>query len=164
MSRKSYGVQHIENKLTNLLKPLFSGNKQHFLMINNLTKNWEKIIGIKYAKLCYPKSINFAKTKQGKLTIAVFNSAAGFAIENNSEILLEKIAILYGYKAIHKITIKQETRESEKKKEEIILSPQKEEDLQNSIKNVKDKDLAQTLANLGRDILKNIKSAISDDS
>lgn len=156
MSRISHGTQHIETKITNLLKPLFAGNKKNFLIISNLIKNWEKIVGKKYVKLCYPKSINFEqnKTHQAKLTIAVYNSAVGFALENNSEFLLEKIATLYGYKAIHRIIIKQENKEfKDATPKEIKLKPKQEEDLQESLKNINNRELAETLARLGRDVL-----------
>ena len=152
-----YGLQTIDQKLTSLLKPLFQGSKKEFLIINNLVKNWEEIVGKKYAKLCYPKSINFSKNardnfSQAKLTIAVHNSSIGFFLENNSEFLLEKIAALYGFKAIHKIIIKQEPKPSESYEEDTKLSPIEERKLQEKIKDIKDQDLAQTLARLGREI------------
>lgn len=158
MSKTSYGLQSIDSKITNLLKPLFQGSKQEFLIINNLVKNWEEVVGKKYVKLCYPKSVNFTKnsktnSSQGKLTIAVYNSTTGFFLENNSEYLLERIAQLYGYKAIHKIIIKQEPKEIKAlQAEEIKLPPQQEKILQDQIKDIADKDLAATLEKLGRDI------------
>ncbi len=159
MSRISFGPQSLDSKITSLLKPLFAGSKKEFLIINNLVKNWEEVVGKKYSKLCYAKSINFGKASpnnpaQAKLTIAVYNSAAGFFLENNSEYLLEKIATLYGFKAVHKIIIKQEPKQLEEfRKDEIKLSTQDEKLLQYQIKDVTDKDLAETLARLGRDIL-----------
>jgi len=156
---KIYGLQTLDQKLTSLLKPLFHGSKKEFLIINNLVKNWEEIVGKKYSKLCYPKAINFSKTSgenfsQAKLTIAVHNSSIGFFLENNSEFLLEKIAMLYGFKAVHKIIIKQEPKPLESPREDEIKLPIKQENsLQEIIKDIEDKDLAATLARLGRDIL-----------
>ena len=158
MTKKYFGPQSIEQKLTSLLKPLFQGSKKEFLIINNLVKNWEEIIGKKYAKLCYPKSINFTKNpqsnfSQARLTIAVYNSAIGFFLENNSEFLLGKIAELYGFKAIHKIIIKQEHKQIETEEtEEIKLSEEEEKNLQLRLQDVADKDLANILAKLGREI------------
>lgn len=154
-----FGLQTLDQKLTSLLKPLFQGSKKEFLIINNLVKNWEEIVGKKYAKLCYPKAVNFSKASdtsfsQAKLTVAVHNSSIGFFLENNSEFLLEKIASLYGYKAVHKIIIKQEPKPSEAIIEDVIKLPREQENaLQESIKNVDDKELAATLERLGRDIL-----------
>jgi hypothetical protein len=154
MTKISYGTGHIEGKMTDLLKPLFKADKKNFLIINNLVKNWEKVVGKKYAKLCEAKSVSFDKNKQGKLTIAVFNSAVGFFLQSNSEILLEKIASLYGYKAISKIIIKQEAQEvAITKRQDATLPETEEKELQESLKGVKDKDLAATLSRLGREIL-----------
>lgn len=160
MTKKFHGVKHIENRITDALKPLFKGDKKQFLIINNIAKNWEKIVGKKYAKLCYPKSINFARAKKkgekatAKLTIAVYNSAVGFFLQSNSEMLLEKIAMLYGYKAVHKITVKQEAKEVKGFfREEVRLPQEKEQVLQADLDGVEDEELKETLLRLGRDIL-----------
>ncbi len=158
--RSGYGPQSIDSKLTTLLKPLFSGSKKEFLIINNLVKNWEEIVGKKYAKFCKPKEINFSKNprethRQAKLTIAVYNSSVGFMLENNTEFLLEKIATLYGFKAVHRIIIKQEPQPFENELlEEIKLPSAQEEKLQASIAGIEDKELARSLANLGRAVIK----------
>jgi hypothetical protein len=160
MSKKvNYGLQTIDQKLTSLLKPLFAGSKKEFIIINNLIKNWEEIVGKKYAKLCYPKAVNFSQNsretfKQAKLTIAVYNSSVGFFLENNSEFLLEKIALLYGFKAVHKITIKQEPQQFEAVEIETKLPEQEEQKLQESLKDIENADLAATLMKLGREIKK----------
>ena len=154
-----YGLQSLDQKLTSLLKPMFQGNKKEFLIINNLVKNWEEIVGKKYSKSCYPKTINFSKNprdnfSQAKLTIAVHNSSIGFFLENNSEFLLEKIAALYGFKAVHKIIIKQEPKPLESRSDEDAkLSQTEERNLQEKIKDIDDPELAKTLARLGREIL-----------
>jgi hypothetical protein len=156
MSRTSYGLQSIDQKLGNLLKPLFQGSKKEFVMINNLAKNWEEIIGKKYAAFCQPKSVNFNKDKSGaRLTIAVYNPAVGFFLDNNSEIILERIAISYGFKSINKIIIKQEPKQLEgSSKTEIKLPKSEEENLQQKIKDVTDPELARVLAELGREVFR----------
>ena len=159
MSRTSYGLQSIDQKLGNLLKPLFQGSKKEFVMINNLAKNWEEIIGKKYAAFCYPKSVNFNKDKSGaRLTIAVYNPAVGFFLDNNSEIILERIAVSYGFKSINKIIIKQEPKQLEgRSKTEIKLPKSEEENLQQKIKDVADPELARVLAELGREVFRKNK-------
>ncbi len=155
MSRSSFGLQTIAQKMSYLLKPLFQGSKKEFVMINNLVKNWPDIIGKKYSDFCYPKSVNFGKEKNGKLTVGVFNSAVGFFIENNSELIIERIASFYGFKSINKIIIKQEPKIIPlQKNEEIKLPKNQEEHLQKQLSNVENTDLAATLQKLGRMILK----------
>lgn len=156
MPRTSFGLQSIDQKLTNLLKPIFSGSKKKFILVNNLAKNWSEIIGKKYAELCYPKSVSFGKevSSNGKLTIAVHNPAVGFFLESNSELILERIAAFYGFKSIGKIIIKQEPKElNAKPLTKIHLPPEKEKILQEIIKNIDDQSLAETLQKLGREVL-----------
>lgn len=200
MQKPTFGLQSIEQKLSSLLKPMFQGSKKEFIMINNLVKNWEEIIGKKYAVFCYPKSVvlkkdlpnliqstelfktnksiadarvyparsnsNETKFKQslnlneyksvgGKLTIGVYNSAVGFFLENNSEIILERIATFYGFKSISKIIIKQEPKVVDVNRSiEIKLPAQQESFLKGKIDDIEDKDLAETLQKLGREIFK----------
>jgi hypothetical protein len=161
MSKKFYGAQSIEQKLSYLLKPIFQGSKKEFILINNLVKNWEEIVGKKYAKFCYPKNIKFEKSdKSARLTIVAYNSAIGFFLENNSEIILERIAVSYGFKSISKIIIKQEPKniKSFQNKEFKLLQSQ-EEFVEKNISKVTDKDLAQTLQKLGREILLQSKTS-----
>lgn len=155
MSKKYFGLQPIEQKLSDLLKPIFSGSKKEFILINNLVKNWQEIVGKKYAEFSYPKSVSFNKDKSSgaKLIIAVHNSAVGFFLENNAEIILERIAGFYGFKSITRISIKQEPKNIEAK----ITAPAKlaakeEKFLAEKIGKISDQDLAETLQKLGREI------------
>lgn len=154
MSKPSYGLQPLDQKISQLLKPIFSGNKKEFVIISNLIKNWEDIIGKKYTKFCYPKSVNFNKDKSGaKLTIGVYNASVGFFLENSSEFLIEKIATLYGHKTISKIIIKQEPRDiNDEVKEKIILPEAQQKKLTNSLKNIENQDLSFILEELGKEI------------
>jgi hypothetical protein len=154
--KKSYGLQSIDQKISTLLQPLFQGSKKEFIIINNLVKNWQDIVGTKYVTFCYPKSINFDKSqKTAKLTIAVHNPAVGFFLESNTEIILERISSLYGFKNISKIVIKQEPKNIQTQKVKEIRLPEKEEKLlEEKTAAIEDKDLAQTLQKLGREIFK----------
>ncbi len=166
MSKPFYGLQSLDQKLSDLLKPLFQGSKKEFILINNLVKNWEDVIGKKYAVFCYPKSVNFGKEKSsGKLTIGVYNSAVGFFLENNSELIIERIARFYGYKSISKIIIKQEPKNiGTSKAPEIKLLDAEEKNLQQKISGIADLELAATLQNLGREIFNDKKNGKSSSS
>ncbi len=157
MKKTSFGLQSIDQKLNDLLKPIFSGNKKEFILINNLSKNWSEIVGRKYEKLCYPQSVKFDKNeKTANLTIAVHNPAIGFFLENNSEVIVERIAILFGFKSIKKIIIKQDPKIIGKSAEkEVKLTTDKQKILDENIKNIDDEKLLEALKNLGKDILKN---------
>ncbi len=158
MKKNRYGISHIENSITNLLKPLHKKDKKNFLIIGNLIKNWEKVVGKKYAKLCYAKAISFDKydknSKRAKLTIGVYNSAVGFFLQNNSSIILDRISQLYGYQAIFKIIIKQEPKDvAEEDKDEPVLTKKQENELKKQVSNINNPELEQILTRLGKDII-----------
>lgn len=157
MSRRRYGVSHIENSMINLLKPLHKKDKKNFLIIGNIIKNWQRVVGKKYSTLCYPKSISFDKynknSKRAKLIINVYNPAVGFFLQNNSDLILDRIAQLYGYKAIHKITIKQEAKEVFLKEEKPELTEKQTTQLSGQLEDVKNSDLHDILSRLGADII-----------
>lgn len=144
----------IESAISDLLNPIFKNHKKDFLIINNLTKNWEDIIGKKYANFCQPKSVKISSNQKLKnLIITSYNSAIGFFLENNSELIINRIANLYGFKVIDKVTIKQEPREiKQDKKQTVKLEKLQEEFLQKITSNCEE-DLAKTLINLGREII-----------
>ncbi|MBU6141130.1 MAG: DUF721 domain-containing protein [Proteobacteria bacterium] len=155
MKRTSFGLQPLEQKLADLLKPMFVGSKKEFILINNLTKNWSEIIGKKYEKLCYPQSVKFAKIeKNATLTIGVYNPSVGFFLESNSESIVERIAVLYGFKSITKIIIKQDPKNiASDKATEIKLSQAQEKNLNEKTAKVADENLVEVLRKLGREIL-----------
>lgn len=147
-------MQAIDEKISQLLKPIFQNNKKHFIVINNLTKNWVDIVGEKNSQNCHPQALNFDREgKNGKLTIGAYNSAIAFFLQNNSELIIERIAMIYGFKGINKIIIKQEPRKPENLEEKPIkLDKKSEELLEEKIAGIEDKDLAETLRKLGREI------------
>jgi len=148
-SKKFSGLKTVEDSINFLLKPIATKNSKKYSLINSLAKNWQDIIGTKYANYCQPKSINFAKDGSIKLNIIVFNSAAGFFLKNNSDIFIERIAGFYGYKAISKIYIKQEARLVKKSSENTReLSLDQKNLVNKNIKNISDKNLQETLKKL----------------
>lgn len=111
--RVSFGAQKIEHKLADLLKKLEvpgkKKGKERLAIISHLVKNWEKVVGTDCALASLPKSARLEReTNQMKLTIAVTSSSTGFIIKNNSESIIENIAMLYGYKLVGKIIVKLE--------------------------------------------------------
>ena len=152
--KRSFGLQTIEEKMSHLLKPIFQGSKKEFILINNLVKNWAQIVGPKYVKFCAPKMVNFEKNKSGaKLTISVYNSSVGFFLENNSDIIIERIATLYGFKSINKIIIKQEPRSVEiEPLDKKINDKNIEKMVDSTLENIENKELELTLKKLAEDI------------
>jgi hypothetical protein len=155
MTRKFSGLHTVEESISLLLKPIASKNSKKYSFINNLIKNWSDIVEKKYIDYCQPKSITFEKGKQNsiKLTIIAFNSPVAFFLKNNSDILIERIASLYGNRSISKIYIKQEPQLIKKKdNKNQIISIDKEQFINKTIQNVADQDLKTTLTNLAKTI------------
>ncbi|MFM6972797.1 MAG: hypothetical protein ACKOXJ_04195, partial [Alphaproteobacteria bacterium] len=110
--------------------------------------------GAKYAKFCEPKLVNINhKNHEAKLTIAVFNPAIGFYIEQNQALIIERIARLYGFKAVSKIIIKQEPKLLESQKpEKKISDPALQEKITNTISSIENPELKTVLDQLANDI------------
>ncbi len=180
MSEIFFGPNSIDRSISKLLKPIFSGSKKEFTIINNLAKNWSGIVGKNYAQFCHPKSVAFSKNNdspakdsknnsskkqnfntqnKAKLTIAVSNSAVAFFLESSSDLIIERIAQLYGYKAIEKIIIKQEPQNQHfeqkglKQRPMSDLTIESQKRLNQLTELVKDKELAAILTKLGQEIL-----------
>lgn len=155
-SRSTYGFKSVDETMSHLLKPLFKFDKKKFIIINNLVKNWTQIVGKKFDKYCFPKLVSFEKnSKSVKLTIAVYNSAVGFFLESNSELIIERIACLYGFKAVSRIIIKQEPKQIKiKDNNEIKLLDHKQKIIKKHTDNFDDQDLKEIIEKLGKEIFK----------
>ena len=151
--QQKFGLQTIDNKISSLLKPILNNSKKEYILINNLVKNWSQIVGEKSAKFCMPKIVNHDKKTSGlKLTIAVFNPSTGFFLEQNSEIIIERIAMLYGFKTINKIIIKQEPKEINLPENQKKLPIEIDNKIEKKLKNIENKELSTTLKNLANEI------------
>lgn len=157
--KRSFGVNSLENSLNKVLQPIFGNSKKEFILINNIIKNWQNIIGEKYARLCTAHSINFSKDrKNAKLTIIAYNSAIAFFLDSNSEQIIEKIACLYGFKSINQIVIKQQPKLTNFENfENHIFDDKQEQIFKNSRLLFANQDLANTIEQLGREIFNKSK-------
>jgi hypothetical protein len=161
------GFLPLEKNISQILKPIFIKGKKtkfflakdNFLVINNLNKNWQKVIGEKCWQFCSPKKIKFEKNKKadGVLTIAANSSAIAFYLEASTNQIIENIASYYGYKIISDIRIIQEPRIlGENKSIEIYknISQESQDLIANSTLEIKDLELKEILQKLGKSILK----------
>ena len=74
-------------------------------------------------------------------------------LENNSEIIIERIATLYGFKSIAKIIIKQEPRSIGNDLPDKKITDKDTEKMVNStLQNIENKELEATLKKLAEDI------------
>ena len=71
--------------------------------------NWSKIVGSEFARDTSPTGIFTAKEKGQPVNIlyvTVNSSSVGLKLSYSQEMIIEKIAIYFGHKAVHKIKMK----------------------------------------------------------
>lgn len=82
--------------------------KRRHPILAEIIVNWQKIVGAKFCTKTTPLKITTSK-QGGKniniLHIRAENSSASMEISYQQELIIERIAIYIGYKAIHKIKI-----------------------------------------------------------
>jgi hypothetical protein len=80
--------------------------KRQHPILAEIIINWGKIVGIKFSQNSSPLKITTSREKGKKINIlyiASDNSSASMEIAYQQELILERIAIYLGYKAVHKI-------------------------------------------------------------
>ena len=147
-------MKDINYLVRDIVKPI-TKNYSPVLLI--LTRNWENIIGEKYADFCEVEKVSFQKNKKnnGIIYIKAFNNVISFYIENNKDFILEKINAIFGYSLISKIFIKQtpkiikQYQQNTKK-----ISDNDKQFLAEITKNLEKNELKDSLNKLGEMILK----------
>ena len=159
-SRKNqgFGFAPLDKNISKILKPIFFKKKDDFLIINNLQKNWQNIVGEKCWQFCVPKKIKFEKNKKanGVLNIGAGNSSVAFYLEANSNQIIQNIAAYYGYKIVGEIRILQEPKilQMEEERAEYKISAEQENFIAQSTTIIKDEGLKSVLQQLGKSIFK----------
>ncbi len=75
-------------------------------LLGEIMFNWSKIVGAKYSNKTAPLKISTTQEKQQRvniLLVGVDNSSTSVEIVFQQDILIERMAIYMGYKAINKI-------------------------------------------------------------
>ena len=70
--------------------------------------NWSKIVGVKFSKVSHPVKITSSRQKGERVNILhinVENSSLALEMSFQQDIILERIAVYLGYKALHKIKL-----------------------------------------------------------
>ena len=83
--------------------------KRESEILREMIVGWHKIVSTEFAEDAYPARIYSIREKGDQINILVINvknSSIGTMISYKSEMLIEKIAIYFGYKAINRINIK----------------------------------------------------------
>ena len=89
-------------------KIIYSILKNRHPIIAEMFVNWIKIVGIKLSFKSHPLKIVTTTAQQKKINIlyiAVDNSSVLTEMSYHQELIIERIAVYFGYKAIHKIKL-----------------------------------------------------------
>jgi len=80
--------------------------KRQHPILAEIIVNWGKIVGIKFSQNSSPLKITTSREKGKKINVLYItsdNSSASMEIAYQQELILERMAIYLGYKAVHKI-------------------------------------------------------------
>jgi hypothetical protein len=94
----------IENYALKCMKNKISKNEIRLIL------NWRNIVGIEIAECTKPKKISYAQNiNSGVLHLTVTNGSKALEIQHMISLIMEKITLFFGYKAVYGIKIKQES-------------------------------------------------------
>ncbi len=96
-------MKPIVGEVNKLVQNVF--RRQHPILAEIIV-NWGKIVGVKFSQNSMPLKITSSKERGKKINILYIsseNSSASMEIAYQQELIIERIAIYLGYKAIHKI-------------------------------------------------------------
>ena len=92
--------------IENVNKIIYKIYKNKNPILAEIIVNWQKIVGVKYSKNTLPLKINTIRDKNQRINILmveVSNAATSVEIAFQQEIIIERLAVYMGYKAINKI-------------------------------------------------------------
>jgi len=92
--------------IENVNKIIYKIYKNKNPILAEIIVNWQKIVGVKYSQNTLPLKINTIRDKNQRINILmvqVSNAATSVEITFQQEIIIERLAVYMGYKAINKI-------------------------------------------------------------
>lgn len=99
-------MKPISNEIDKILRNVFA---RHNKIFAEIMINWPKITGIKFASSTAPYKVSTATEKGRKINILHVrstNSATSLEFTYHHDIIIERISVYFGYKAIDKLIIK----------------------------------------------------------
>ena len=98
-----YRFKKIGDLVDQVIEPI--AQKQGFCS-HKIIKNWPHIVGSQLSKFCAPYFGQLKKNQSGLFIIAVSNPGFIAELQLAEPMIIERLALYYGYKAISKIKIK----------------------------------------------------------
>ena len=96
----------ISEHINSILRSVFSGHDKTF---SEIMINWPKIAGVRFSTSIIPSKITTVTEKGQKkkiLHVKATNTTTSLEFTYHQNIILERIAVYFGHKAIDKLSIK----------------------------------------------------------
>lgn len=155
--RKYSGSVALSSSLNFVTNPIF---KKRGFVENKIITDWDLIVGKDLGNCSTPKKISFAKEQKsnGVLHVEVYDSGIAMEMTYMEPVIIEKISVYFGYKAIQKIKIVQRPGGQfkvyeEKKVIERNLSDEKKAILDSYLDEIEDEELKAALNSLGHGVM-----------
>ncbi|QKX02362.1 DUF721 domain-containing protein [Wolbachia endosymbiont of Dirofilaria (Dirofilaria) immitis] len=75
-----------------------------------LILNWRSIVGVEIAECTKPKKISYVQNvNTGVVYLTVINGGKALEIQHMTSLMIERITVFFGYKAVFNIKIRQES-------------------------------------------------------
>jgi hypothetical protein len=151
------GLRPISSLLDNVTKPIF---KKRGFYEQRLITDWPLIVGQALSAQTIPQKIvsrMVKEEKEGILYVDALSSSAAMQLQFMAPLLIEKIAVYFGYKAVTALKIQQKPSQPllPEKKQEVMLSAEENQLLAGLTGDIVDEELQHALQELGKYILKN---------
>ncbi len=101
---KIFGPKKLASVIEEVTKPIC---KQYGYINFKIAANWQQIVGSRLSRICSPISVKFQGEQNidGVLTIGVENPGFALEIQANANIIIERIATHFGYRAVEKLKL-----------------------------------------------------------
>ncbi len=132
-----------------------------------IISQWDKVVGKELAALSVPVRITYPKGKRsgGTLYLRIASGSIALELQHMETILIDRINTHFGYRSVERVQLQQAPLPdygedgSEIYKEELPpLTPQSQNDLDNSLSHIEDPELHAALERLGENIMRRKKN------
>lgn len=152
--KAKFKLSPLSQSLDFITKPIFA--KRGFSQ-NKILTEWHLIVGNELAKFSSPKKLTYPKNEKygAVLHVEIYNSGKAMEFSYNTPIIIEKIAIYFGYKAVSQIKIVQKPASNNLKPKSAKKQTEKffnHADLQELTNDIEDEELRQSLRDLGSNV------------
>lgn len=152
---RKYGFNELSSSLSYVTKPIF---REKGFFESNIIFDWEKIMGVQLGANSSPRRLSFARGSrtEGILYVDVYDSSLAMEMTYLEPLIIEKLAVYFGYKLVGKIKILQKPNKQLSRPEENSplysksdLSKDQEIRLNHLLEDIEDENLKKSLESLG---------------